>query len=165
MSALLFILLVTENETCLSHSELIFAQQLNCSLGCLERRDIGDSNITDSCASKCPASLNTCIQEMCMSLSNAFRCKNGTSLSCMQIRKECRAIHIKICNESDLESDIDAASVCFQQCDPDSNDTLPSSMCVDINIMHCRRNSSEALSCARRCRTRRNCVSICVRIS
>ena len=97
-------------------------------------------------------------------MSSPSRCRpmNTTLLSPMQRREECRAIYNRICNQTDLGSD--AARVCFQQCDPGSDDSLPSSMCEDIDIMQCRRNSSEALSCARRCRTRGNCVSICVRI-
>ena len=129
------------NDACPSFTDLLLGRmQLNCSEECLEQSGVLDFNITRRCAMKCPPSIRPCVQQFCMSHN-----------------QECTAIYNRICNEGNLGSDV--ASVCFQQCDPDSNNTLNSPMCERVAITHCRRGT-DTPNCARRCGRRGNCVSV-----
>ena len=129
------------NDTCPSFTDLLLGEPLNCSEECLEQSGVLEFNITSHCAMQRP--FRPCVRQ-----------------SCISQNQECTAIYSKICNGSNLG--IAVARLCFQQCDPDSNNSLASSMCDRVAIMNCRRSriDNETLNCARRCRRRRNCVSI-----
>ena len=128
----------TESNTCPSN-----CSQLDCRKACVQPND--ELNITMRCAMRCSRSMRTCTQETCMSQ-----------------RQECAAICAEACNQSNLGNDRVRLGMCFQQCDPDSNNNISRSVCERIAIMNCRRAriNNETLDCARRCRRRGNCVSM-----